>query len=72
VNAHSDKFLIQTGFMRGKTRKTKDQKKEVKTRSGSRNSHEFETMSQIQNRYGKGRQVNGSDGGSSLGRGSNH
>jgi len=58
--------------MRGKARKTKDQKKEVKTRSGSRNSHEFETMSQIQNRYGKGRQVNGSDGGSSLGRGSNH
>jgi len=58
--------------MRGKTRKAKDQKKEVKAKSGSRNSHEFETMSQIQNRYGKGRQVNGSDGGSSLGRGSNH
>jgi len=35
-------------------------------------SHEYETMSQIQNRYGKGRQKNGSDGGSIQGRGSNH
>jgi hypothetical protein len=35
-------------------------------------SHEYETMSQIQNRYGKGRQHSGSDGTSNEGRGSNH
>jgi hypothetical protein len=35
-------------------------------------SHEFETMSQIQNRYGNGRERSGSDGGSNEGRGSNH
>lgn len=41
-------------------------------RGKKRESHEFETMSQIQNRYGKGRQKNGSDGSSTEGRGSNH
>jgi hypothetical protein len=35
-------------------------------------SHEYETMSQIQNRYGKGREHSGSDGSSNEGRGSNH
>ena len=35
-------------------------------------SHQFETMSQKQNRTGKGRQKNGSDGSSNSGRGSNH
>ena len=52
-----------------KTRKTKTPSKK-KTRKNQ--SHEFETMSQIQNRYGKGREHNGSDGGSNEGRGSNH
>ncbi|MGE5520209.1 MAG: hypothetical protein ACM3VS_09815 [Candidatus Dadabacteria bacterium] len=35
-------------------------------------SPEYETMSQRQNRHGKGRERNGSDGGSNIGRGSNH
>ena len=34
--------------------------------------HPFETMSQIQNRYGKGREKGGSDGTHQDGRGSNH
>jgi hypothetical protein len=35
-------------------------------------SPEYETMSQWQNRHGKGRQQNGSDGSPNIGRGSNH
>jgi hypothetical protein len=34
--------------------------------------HPYETMSQIQNRYGKGREKGGSDGTHQDGRGSNH
>lgn len=34
--------------------------------------HPFETMSQIQNRYGNGREQNGSDGSSQDARGTNH
>ena len=34
--------------------------------------HPFETMSQIKNRYGKGRGKSGSDGSHQDGRGSNH
>ncbi|HEY1021340.1 MAG TPA: hypothetical protein VGE06_03465 [Flavisolibacter sp.] len=34
--------------------------------------HPFETMSQIQNRYGSGRRKNGSDGTFQDSRGSNH
>ena len=34
--------------------------------------HPFESMSQIQNRYGKGRRKSGSDGSHQDGRGSNH
>lgn len=34
--------------------------------------HPFESMSQVQNRYGKGRRKSGSDGGHQDGRGSNH
>lgn len=37
-----------------------------------KDSHEFETMSQVQNRYGKGREKSGSDRSSNDGRGSNH
>jgi len=54
-----------------KTTKTKDQKKSSR-KQGTDSSHEFETMSQQQNRYGKGREKNGSDGSSNDGRGSNH
>jgi len=52
--------------------------KAIKTKTSSRKrrnetrSHEYETMSQIQNRYGKGREHSGSDGSSNEGRGSNH
>ena len=34
--------------------------------------HPFESMSQVQNRYGKGRRRNGSDGTNQDARGSNH
>lgn len=37
-----------------------------------RKQHPFETDSQIENRYGTGRQKSGSDGGHQDGRGSNH
>jgi hypothetical protein len=37
-----------------------------------REQHPFETDSQIQNRYGKGREKSGSDGTHQDGRGSNH
>jgi hypothetical protein len=46
--------------------------KAVSSKKEKSKSHEFETMSQIQNRYGKGREKNGSDGSSNDGRGSNH
>jgi hypothetical protein len=49
---------------RGKKISKKEKKEE--------RSHEFETMSQVQNRYGHGREKNGSDGTSTQGRGSNH
>ncbi|HWI92814.1 MAG TPA: hypothetical protein VNT20_16165 [Flavisolibacter sp.] len=53
---------------------SKSDKKKItsKRKKVSTQSHEYETMSQIQNRYGKGRQYSGSDGGSNEGRGSNH
>jgi hypothetical protein len=37
-----------------------------------REKHPFETDSQIQNRYGEGREKSGSDGTHQDGRGSNH
>lgn len=57
--------------MRGKENKSKT-KPASKKRSSERTSHEYETMSQQQNRYGNGRKQNGSDGSSNGGRGSNH
>ena len=57
--------------MRAKGNKPTASKKPASGRK-KRETHEFETMSQIQNRYGKGRQKNGSDGSSPEGRGSNH
>lgn len=57
--------------MRAKNTKGTDKKKTASRKKGS-DAHEFETMSQIQNRYGKGREKSGSDGSSNDGRGSNH
>ena len=45
---------------------------EKKTASAKKPGRVYETMSQAQNRHGKGRERNGSDGTSSQGRGSNH
>jgi hypothetical protein len=55
-------------------RKENNRKKNNASRvSTSRDDQkEFETMSQQQNRHGKGRQQNGSDGTAVKGRGSNH
>jgi len=58
--------------MRSKTNKTNKSKTTSKSKKDLNHSHEFETMSQIQNRYGKGREHSGSDGSSNEGRGSNH
>jgi hypothetical protein len=58
--------------MRSKNGKTTKTKKAAKAKKDESKTHEFETMSQIQNRYGKGREHNGSDGGSNEGRGTNH
>jgi hypothetical protein len=44
----------------------------LKDRKQSKVKHEYETMSQQQNRHGKGRQQNGSDGSGIEARGSNH
>ena len=43
-----------------------------KAKQSEKRNAEFETMSQRQNRSGKGRQQNGSDGTGVKGRGSNH
>jgi hypothetical protein len=56
--------------MKGKQGKKPD-KKTASAKKKTRDAHEFETMSQIENRYGKGRQQNGSDGENQI-RGSNH
>ncbi|HEU4471223.1 MAG TPA: hypothetical protein VFR58_09075 [Flavisolibacter sp.] len=58
--------------MRSKPDKQGEKKKASSPKKKKTDSHEFETMSQIQNRYGKGREKSGSDGSSNEGRGSNH
>jgi len=58
--------------MRNKNNKISKTKTSSKTKKDISRAHEFETVSQIQNRYGKGRQHSGSDGSSNEGRGSNH
>jgi hypothetical protein len=58
--------------MKEKTGKTGEKKNTPAKKRKDSSSHEFETMSQIQNRYGKGREKSGSDGSSNDGRGSNH
>ena len=44
-------------------RKKNKADEKVSSKKRKQESHQFETMSQVQNRYGKGRQQNGSDGG---------
>jgi len=51
---------------------TKEKTTTVRNERERDTPRQYETMSQAQNRSGKGRQQNGSDGGSSKGRGSNH
>ena len=58
--------------MRSKNHKTIKAKASSKRKKDLSQSHEYETMSQIQNRYGKGREHSGSDGSSNEERGSNH
>ncbi len=65
-------FQTNLFFMTSKNNKPSKAKSSSKTKKVSPRSHEYETMSQIQNRYGKGRQHSGSDGSSNEGRGSNH
>lgn len=55
--------------MKERIKKTSSKKTKARKKDDPR---QFETMSQVQNRYGKGRERNGSDGGSTQGRGSNH
>ena len=57
--------------MRNKQTKERTQTTPVKHNRGERNP-QFETPSQKRNRDGLGREHNGSDGGSTKGRGSNH
>jgi hypothetical protein len=47
--------------MHNKTNKTNKTKTASKTKKDINHSHEFETVSQIQNRYGKGREHSGSE-----------
>ncbi|HTM92209.1 MAG TPA: hypothetical protein VL095_07320 [Flavisolibacter sp.] len=58
--------------MRNKNTKPSKTKVSSSKKRNEMKSHEYETMSQIQNRYGKGREHSGSDGTSNEGRGSNH
>jgi len=58
--------------MRNKSTKSNKPKVSSSKKRNEAKSHEYETMSQIQNRYGKGREHSGSDGTSNEGRGSNH
>lgn len=58
--------------MRDKENKSDKKKTSTKKKTEESRSREYETMSQQQNRYGNGRQHNGSDGSPNGGRGSNH
>lgn len=59
-------------FMRSKGNKTAKKINASKKKTTSTQPHEFETMSQVQNRYGSGRKKAGSDGGSGNDGFSNH
>lgn len=58
--------------MHSKNTKSDKAKASSQKKKNEMQSHEYETMSQIQNRYGKGRKHNGSDGSGNEVRGSNH
>lgn len=58
--------------MRSKKSKTNKKKTSSKRNENPMQSHEYETMSQIQNRYGNGRKKSGSDGGRGNDGFSNH
>jgi hypothetical protein len=58
--------------MTAKNKKQKAAPAKSTSKKRGEEKHEFETMSQIQNRYGNGRQQSGSDGGRVGGRGMNH
>ena len=61
--------------MASKKQTTRDKKDETSKKipiEKLRQQHPFETDSQIQNRYGRGREKSGSDGTHQDGRGSNH
>jgi hypothetical protein len=55
-----------------KTKSTKAEPSQKQSMEKLREQHPFETDSQIQNRYGSGREKSGSDGSHQEGRGSNH
>jgi hypothetical protein len=54
------------------TKSKKEASSKKQTMEKLREKHPFETDSQIQNRYGEGREKSGSDGTHQDGRGSNH
>lgn len=58
--------------MRNKNTKPSKAKVSSKKKKDEMQSHEYETMSQIQNRYGNGREKNGSDGSRGTAGFSNH
>jgi len=58
--------------MRDKNTKNNKTKVSARKKKNETQASEYETMSQAQNRHGKGREQNGSDGSSNVGRGSNH
>jgi hypothetical protein len=61
---------MAAGKQQTKSKKSTSSKKQ--TMEKLREQHPFETDSQIQNRYGEGREKSGSDGTHQDGRGSNH
>ena len=58
--------------MRGKSNRISSIKKAASKKKQRGASHDYETMSQQQNRYGHGRQQNGSDGSDDRPQGNNH
>jgi hypothetical protein len=61
--------MKRKGHKEDRKQKTSSKKE---SRQNDAQNHEYETMSQIQNRYGHGRQRNGSDGSSKEEVSNNH
>jgi hypothetical protein len=55
-------LFIEIIFMSSKNKKTNKKQLPSSKTHASIQSHEYETMSQVQNRYGNGRKKSGSDG----------